>query len=107
MIALIAYGLYRWWYFQVLYWEYKFIPYYLFFFGTIVLYYTIAEGLFSRTPGKLMSLSKVRNLQNGKPSFGQIIIRSVSRLIIIDAFFIPFLGRPLHDILSKTKVVEV
>ena len=107
LIALIAYGFYRWWYFQVMYWQYKFIPYYLFFFAAIFVYYTLFEGLFGRTPGKLLSLSRVRNLDNKRPSFGQIVLRSLLRLILIDAFFIPFFDRPLHDAWSKTRVVEV
>jgi hypothetical protein len=36
-----------------------------------------------------------------------VLLRSLLRLTIIDAFFIPFLERPLHDALSKTRVVEV
>ena len=107
LIALIAYGFYRWWYFQVMYWQYKFIPYYLFFFATIFVYYTVSESLFGRTPGKLLSLSRVTNLENKRPSFGQIVLRSLLRLILIDAFFIPFFDRPLHDAWSKTRVVEV
>ena len=39
-------------------------------------------------------------------SVGQIFIRSLARLIIIDPFFIPFLGSTLHDHLSGTMVVE-
>ena len=107
LIALIAYAFYRWWYFQVMYWDYQFIPYYLFFLATIFVYYTLFETLWGRTPAKLLSLSRVKNLNNGKPSFGQIIVRSLLRLILIDAFFIPFFNRPLHDEWSKTRVVEV
>ncbi len=107
LIALIAYGAYRWWYFQVMYWNYRFIPYYQFLFVTIFVYYTLFEFFFSRTPAKLLSLSRVRNMSNGKPSLGQILLRSLLRLVLIDAFFIPFFNRPLHDQWSKTRVVEV
>ncbi|HXL54878.1 MAG TPA: RDD family protein, partial [Chitinophagaceae bacterium] len=63
--------------------------------------------LFSRTPGKWLSLSKVVNKKGKKTSFLQILLRSIVRLTIIDCFFIPFLDKPLHDYVSKTEVVEV
>ena len=107
LIAFAAWGFYRWWNFYVMYWGYRFIPYYLFFFATIFVYYTLFEWLTSRTPGKLLSLTRVRALNNSKPLLWQILLRSLVRLTLIDAFFIPFLNRPLHDVLSKTRVVEI
>lgn len=70
-------------------------------------YYIFFEGIFKRTPGKWLSLSKVVNKSAGKPAFWRILIRSLIRLTIIDCFFIPFLDKPLHDYLSGTEVVEV
>ena len=107
LIFIASYGLYKWYSFYVLYWQYKYYQFYLFFFATIFIYYTIFEALFSRTPGKFLSLSKVRNVDGGRASFLQVILRSFVRLTLIDLFFIPFLGRTLHDQLSKTRVVEV
>lgn len=102
----ITYGINTWWDFYVMYWQYSFIPFYDFFFGLIFIYYTLFEGIFKRTPGKWLSISKVVNKQGGKPAFWQIIVRSLIRLTIIDCFFIPFLDKPLHDYLSNTEVVE-
>ena len=106
LIFGIAYGLYNWWIFYVMYWEYTFIPFYIFFFGFIFIYYVFFEGIFKRSPGKWLSISKVVNKNGNKPNFLQIIIRSLVRVTIIDCFFIPFLDKPLHDYLSKTEVVE-
>ena len=106
LIFGIAYGLYNWWIFYVMYWEYTFIPFYFFFFGLIFIYYVFFEGIFKRTPGKWLSISKVVNKKGSKPNFFQIVIRSLVRVTIIDCFFIPFLDKPLHDYLSKTEVVE-
>lgn len=107
LITLLAYGVYRWWTFQVEYWNYRFFPYYQVFWATMFVYYALFEALLSRTPGKYFSLSRVRNKNNGKPLLWQILVRSLLRLTLIDAFFIPFLNRPLHDAWSKTRVVEV
>lgn len=107
LIFFISFGLYKWWSFYVYTWGYTFLPYYLFFIATIVLYYTILETAWGRTPGKYVSLSKVVNSKGKKPSLGAAFLRSLIRLTIIDAFFIPFFNRPLHDHLTNTKVIEV
>lgn len=107
LIFAISYGLYKWYSFYVTYWSYKFIPWYIVFHCTTFIYYTLFEGLFKRTPGKFLSLTKVIHASGGKAAFYQILIRSIVRLTLISPFFIPFLGRPLHDSLSKTRVVEV
>lgn len=106
IIASISYALFKWWSFYVYYWQYKFYPYYVFFYGTIFFYYTFFEAIFSRSPGKWLTISKVRDLKGTRPVFFQVILRSLLRLILIDMFFIPFLDRPLHDHLSRTRVVE-
>ncbi|WP_153796460.1 RDD family protein [Foetidibacter luteolus] len=89
-------------YYKSFYW-----PFYVWFYIMLVLYYIIFESIFKRTPGKWLSYSKVVNRQGGKPTFLQVIIRSLIRLTIIDCFFFPFLDKTLHDYLSKTEVVEV
>jgi len=106
LIFGIAYGIDAWWDFQTLYWHYPFIPFYVFFWGTMFVYYTFFEALFKRSPAKWLTISKVVNKAGNKPSFWQIILRSLVRLTIIDCFFIPFLDKPLHDYLSKTEVTE-
>jgi len=106
IIALVSYALYKWNNFYVYYWQHKFYPYWMFFYPFIFVYYTVFEGIFSRTLGKWISITKVRNLKGGKPAFYQVLLRSLLRLTFIDMFFIPFFDRPLHDQLSKTRVVE-
>lgn len=107
LIALISYAFYKWWSFQAYYWQYTFYPYYVFFYSTVFVYYTIFEGLFSRTPGKWISFTRVRDTKGGRPAFYRVLLRSLLRLTLIDMFFMPFFDRPLHDQLTKTRVVEV
>lgn len=78
-----------------------------FFFATLFIFYCFFEAIFNRTPGKWFTLSKVISINGEKPSFAQIIIRSFLRIIIIDAFFVPFYNKPLHDLLTKTEIIEV
>jgi uncharacterized RDD family membrane protein YckC len=106
IIALIAYGLYKWNSFYVYYWHHKYYPFYMFFYSFLFIYYTILEAIFSRTPGKWLSITTVRNVEGGRPKFYQVLLRSLLRLTFIDMFFIPVFDRPLHDQLSKTRVVE-
>jgi len=77
------------------------------FFAVLFFYYFLTELFFKRTVGKIMSYTKVVTSNNTKPGFFQILIRSLTRLLIIDMFFIPFLDKTLHDYLSKTEVVEI
>jgi uncharacterized RDD family membrane protein YckC len=107
IIFTLAYFSFHAWNWYVLYWGYKPHNFGWFFSGVLLIYYIFFEGIFARTPGKWFSYSKVVNNAGRRPSFGWILIRSLARLIIIDMFFIPFLGRPLHDHLSRTQVVEV
>ena len=108
---ILAVLLYKWWNFHVLYWGYMHLNFGWFFFGSQFIYYFIFELLFAKTPAKWLTASKVVSSKSTKDvtvkaSLGQIFIRSLSRLIIIDPFFIPFLGTTLHDYLSGTMVVE-
>jgi hypothetical protein len=108
---ILAVLLYKWWNFHVLYWGYMHLNFGWFFFGSQFIYYFIFELLFAKTPAKWLTASKVVSSKSTKDitvkaSLGQIFIRSLSRLIIIDPFFIPFLGTTLHDHLSGTMVVE-
>ena len=108
---IFAVLLYKWWNFHVLYWGYMHLNFGWFFFGSQFMYYFIFELLFAKTPAKWLTASKVESSKSTKDitvkvSLGQIFIRAISRLIIIDPFFIPFLGTTLHDYLSGTMVVE-
>jgi uncharacterized RDD family membrane protein YckC len=106
LIALISYGLFKWHQFYVYYYGFYPYQYYLFFYVTLFIYYLLFELIFTRTPGKWLSLTRVRSINGKRPSWYQILLRSLLRLTIIDPFFIPFFNRTLHDQLSKTRVVE-
>jgi uncharacterized RDD family membrane protein YckC len=107
IIFTLAFFAFRGWNWYVMYWGYKPYNFGWFFFGILFMYYVFFEGIFARTPAKWFSYSKVVNSKGQKPFFGWIIVRSLTRLSMIDMFFIPFLHMPLHDYLSKTKVVEI
>jgi uncharacterized RDD family membrane protein YckC len=104
LLAMIAFRTWNWY---VYYW--RFTPYNFgwFFFGSVFIYYTLFETLTQRTPGKWLSKSRVVSISGKKPSLLPIIIRSLARITVIDLFFGPFLGMPLHDYISKTRVVSV
>lgn len=68
-------------------------------------YYFTFELLYSRTPGKFQTQSKVVNKDGEKPSVFQLLIRSLSRFISV------FSGisddeRAVHDTISNTFVVQ-
>ena len=76
-------------------------------YGMYLLYPCLMEAFFGRTVGKFCTRTKVVNLHDGKPSFGQIVGRTLCRLIPFDAF--SFLGSNAsgwHDSIPKTKVVD-
>ncbi len=107
LIFGLSFAAYKFWYFYVFYYGLLFLPFYVFFWAVMFIYYLFFESIFKRTPGKWITMSKVVNKKGGKPSFLQIVIRSLIRLTIIDCFFIPFFDDTLHDYVSKTTVVEV
>lgn len=106
IISLLAFIFYKWWSFYVFYYQKKYFPFYMFFWASLFVYYTIFELIWSRTPGKWLSISKIRNTSGKKPVWYQVVLRSIVRLTLIDCLFFPFLNRPLHDALSKTRVAE-
>ena len=106
LLFTMAFFLYRAWNWYVMYWGFRGYNFGWFFFGSAFIYYTFFEAIFARTPGKWFTSSKVITDTGGKPNLGWIIIRSLVRVTIIELFFMPFLGKPLHDFLSKTVVVQ-
>ena len=106
-IFLLAYFSFKGWNWYVMYWGYTPYNFGWFFFGILFVYYTFFEAIFNRSPGKWLSYSKVVNAAGKKPGILRVLVRSLVRLTIIDMFFIPFLGKPLHDYLSGTVIVEV
>ena len=72
-----------------------------------VLYYVSCESLAGRTLGKLITGTRLVTVSGGRPTFGQILLRTVIRLIPLEA--ISFLGKSpvgLHDRWSGTRVVR-
>jgi uncharacterized RDD family membrane protein YckC len=104
VLAMIAFRTWNWY---VYYWRFTPFNFGWFFFGSAFVYYTVFEALTQRTPGKWLSKSRVVNVSGKKPSFLSIVLRSLARITVIDLFFSPFLGMPLHDYISKTRVVAV
>lgn len=70
-----------------------------------IFYYSLTEGLFGRSLGKLITGTVVVDENGEKPSFGVILKRTLCRLIPFDSF--SFLGsRGWHDSISETYVVN-
>lgn len=72
-------------------------------------YFLIFEALFQRTVGKMLTGTKVVNLQGEKPSFWSLFLRSLARYIPFEAlsflFYGPYPTKGWHDRLSHTLVV--
>nr|WP_321229925.1 RDD family protein [uncultured Psychroserpens sp.] len=73
--------------------------------GVRFIYYFIFELLYSRTPGKFQTQTKVVDKNGNKPSVFQLFIRSLSRFLSV------FSGisddeRAVHDQISNTFVVQ-
>ncbi|MBT3209774.1 MAG: hypothetical protein HN704_12690 [Bacteroidetes bacterium] len=72
-----------------------------------VIYYMVFEGITGRSFGKYLTHTKVVSSNNNRPTFMQIFIRTLVRLIFIEV--ISFLSKNpngWHDKLSNTKVIE-
>ncbi|XHS80143.1 RDD family protein [Burkholderiaceae bacterium UC74_6] len=77
-----------------------------FLFGIMIVfaYYTFFEGIWARTPGKLIFGTRVITETGGKPTIGQVLGRTACRFIPFEA--LSCLGeRGWHDKIPKTCVV--
>jgi len=109
LVLLLTYAAYRTRAWYAFYYHVKYFPFYDFWFLMTFLYYLFFEGIWRRTPGKWMTLTKVVGAGSKKATFVQIVVRSLVRtagIIIIDSLFLSILGRTLHDYASNTYVVE-
>ncbi len=73
----------------------------------ILLYYIPLETIFNRTIAKFITRTKVVTVSGDKPSFGNILSRTLCRFIPFEAF--SFLGGEAigwHDRISKTRVID-
>jgi uncharacterized RDD family membrane protein YckC len=102
----LAIGLNKGWTFYVRYWGYPYLNFGWIFFGTLFVYYIFFETIFQKSPAKWLSYSKVVNKEGKRAAFWRILLRSLTRITVIDLFFIPILGKPLHDWVSGTEVVS-
>ena len=80
-----------------------------YFFGFIIMsaYYIFFEGIFSQSPGKMITGTIVVTEDGEKPNLERIMTRTLCRFIPFEAF--SFLGSDAvgwHDSLSKTRVVK-
>ena len=81
---------------------------YLFSFVAGSIYFLLIEGVTGRSLGKLITNTKVVDMEGNKPDFGTIFVRTLCRFIPFDAF--SYLGSDAvgwHDQISKTRVVEI
>jgi len=71
-------------------------------------YYFIFELTIGQTIGKMITKTKVVNIENNKnPNLTRIFTRTLSRLIPIDFLSYLFKSNGIHDILSKTELKNV
>lgn len=77
--------------------------------GSLMLltFYCFFEGIWARTPGKLVFGTAVVNRQGEKPGFSQIVGRTLCRFIPFEAFSFLGEGDGWHDSIPKTQVVRV
>ncbi|MCX6211446.1 MAG: RDD family protein [Bacteroidetes bacterium] len=105
LITLIAYLVYGWWNFYVMYWNFTPIRFGPFFFGSMWVYVFLFEFIFLRTPAKWLTGTKVVSEKGGRPNIFQFFIRATLRTTIVSMFGLAWNGQPLHDTFSKTKLV--
>lgn len=72
-----------------------------------VSYHIVCESVWQKTLGKVITKTKVVDMQGNKPKFWTIVLRSICRMIPFDFISFFFGGYPVgwHDSLSKTFVV--
>jgi len=69
-------------------------------------YNLLFESVFSRTPGKFLTGTKVIDENDRKPNFKTLLIRNLSRLIPFDALSFAISDIGWHDSISKTSVIN-
>ena len=70
----------------------------------MLVYYCFFEGIWARTPGKLLFGTRVVDEEGGKPSFAQVVGRTLCRFIPFEPFSC-FREQGWHDSLPHTRVV--
>jgi uncharacterized RDD family membrane protein YckC len=72
----------------------------------IATYYIFFEHKYQKTLGKIITKTKVVNLEGDKAELGDIISRTFCRFIPFDRFSFFFTRNGFHDGISKTKVIK-
>jgi uncharacterized RDD family membrane protein YckC len=72
----------------------------------VMTYYSVLEGLTSRTLGKFITGTYVVTDEGLRPSFANILGRTLCRFIPFEALTFLFSSVGLHDRLSHTRVVK-
>ncbi len=80
-----------------------FLLYYLFLY---VMFHTLCEHLFGKTPGKFITKTKVVKKDGSKPTFINLLGRNAARFVPFDPLSFLLSERGWHDQLSDTYVVR-
>jgi uncharacterized RDD family membrane protein YckC len=70
-----------------------------------IMYYMLFEGIFQATPGKLLTETRVVTDNGGRPVFGKLFTRTISRYVPFESLSVLF-SRGWHDDWSDTYVVQ-
>lgn len=83
------------------------LGWYLIYFGFLISYYLVFEGLFSRSVAKFITKTIVVNRDGSKVNFGAIFKRTLCRIIPFDGFsYLGEYGRGWHDTIPNIYVVK-
>jgi len=85
-------------------------PYFMgfLFYPFMFFYYLILEAATGQTLGKMITKTKVVNMDGSKPKFYRILLRSFWRIIPLDNFtYLMGHGLGMHDSFSSTKLTKV
>jgi uncharacterized RDD family membrane protein YckC len=75
-------------------------------FGSYLGYFIFMENKFQKTIGKFVTKTKVIKINGDKPELGDIVVRTLCRLIPFDRVSFIFTRNGFHDYLSKTTVIK-
>ena len=101
IVSILAYLVYGWWNFYVMYWDFTPIRFGPFFFMTMWAYLFLFEFIFLRTPAKWFTGTKVVNEKGGRPNIFQIFLRTTILNKLRSSLF-P-LGSPTIPVAPPTK----
>jgi uncharacterized RDD family membrane protein YckC len=73
-----------------------------------ILYYVLLEYFVGFTIGKFLNKTRIISLDETKPSFSQIVVRTFTRLIPFGILTVlsPYQAA-VHDLFSKTRVIRI